>query len=82
MTIQVGKQRSGSVFLGYFEDDGEVQSPDVFRKKSIAVKRDHFPVVYQGLAKVNGEEEMIGPVQAKLMFVGNITTGGFKIQEV
>ena len=24
---------------------------------------------------------MIGPVQAKLMFVGNITTGGFKIQE-
>ena len=24
---------------------------------------------------------MIGPVQAKLMFVGNTTTGGFKIQE-
>ena len=23
---------------------------------------------------------MIGPIQAKLVFVGNITTGGFKIQ--
>ena len=62
MTIKVNKQRSGSVFRGYFDNDDEVQSPDVFRKKSNLNKRDHFPVVYQGLAKVNGEDEMIGPV--------------------
>ena len=53
MTIKVNKQRSGSVFRGYFDNDDEVQSPDVFRKKSNLNKRDHFPVVYQGLAKVN-----------------------------
>ena len=44
-------------------------------------KRDHFPVTYSGLVKVDGvNEQMIGPIQAKLVFVGNITTGGFKIQ--
>ena len=43
-------------------------------------KRDHFPVTYSGLVKVDGvNEQMIGPIQAKLVFVGNITTGGFKI---
>ena len=45
VTIQV-KQRSGSVFRGYFENDGEDSSPDVFRKQSNAKKRDHYPVLY------------------------------------
>ena len=38
-------------------------------------------MTYSGLVKVDGvNEQMIGPIQAKLVFVGNITTGGFKIQ--
>ena len=49
-------------------------------KQAVAKKRDHFPVIYSGLTKMDEtEEKMIGPVQAKLFFVGDTTTGGFKV---
>ena len=76
-----------AVFKGYFEEDEEEMERELThregrRRQAPVKRRDHFPVTYSGLQKVEGGvDKMIGPVEAKLIFVGNIATGGFKIQD-
>ena len=51
-------------------------------KRSLEKKRDHYPVTFEGLMNVDDQQEkVISPVQAKLFFVGDVTTGGFKIYQ-
>ena len=63
-----------NVFKGYFEESIE-ESKEFENKRNLPVnKRDSFPVFYSGPNQGDN-----GPVEARLVFVGNLTTGGFKV---
>ena len=61
-----------AVFKGYFDDDEE--DFNLEKRAAPVAKRDHYPVFYSGPNQ--GE---YGAAEAKLVFVGNMTTGGFKV---
>ena len=65
------------MFKGYPSDHSETLSPLV-EKRSLEKKIDRFPVTFEGLANVDDKGgKMISPVLAKLIFMGDGTTGGF-----
>ena len=66
---------NSSVFMGYFDDDMPALKNNMEKVRSAPVeKKDSFKVFYEGPNQ--GDD---GPVEGKLMFTGNMITGGFKV---
>ena len=66
---------SNTVFKGYNSDSEEEFVPKERTRAAPVAKRDHYPVIYS----CQDERNPVGPVAAKLVFVGNRTNGGFKV---
>ena len=74
-TEETSVPKSNSVFMGYFDDEMPLLKSNMEKVRSAPVeKKDSFKVFCEGPNQ--GE---YGPVESKLVFTGNMITGGFKV---